>query len=267
MRDQASGSVEKISTVQRIPLLAGNWKMYKTAQESVSLAEDLLRSLAGHDAAEILICPAMVNLVKVSETVRGSKLRLGAQNLHWEAEGAFTGEVSGAMLKACGCEYVLIGHSERRQYFGETDESVNKKTKAALRSGLSPIVCVGETLQEREKGDPRIVVERQVQKGIAGLSKEDFAKAVIAYEPVWAIGTGKTATPAQAQEMHAFIRKTLSAMYGDDPARRTRILYGGSVKPDNIDALMAEPDIDGGLVGGASLKSADFSRIVQYRAK
>ena len=255
--------MEKNSTPERTPLLAGNWKMYKTVPEALALAAELKRSVSGVTGREVLVCPPSVTLVKVSEALAGSTIVLGAQNLHWENEGAFTGELSGPMLKAAGCKYVIIGHSERRQYFGESDETVNKKTNAALRAGLLPIVCVGETSQEREKGELYAVVERQIKKGVAGLSKEDFTKVVIAYEPVWAIGTGKTATPAQAQEMHKFIRKTISGLYGD-LARKTRILYGGSVKPDNIDSLMAEPDIDGGLVGGASLKAADFSRIVKY---
>ena len=257
-------SSEKKSTFQRTPLLAGNWKMYKTVQEAQALASDLKVLAAGVLDREILLCPPSVNLTKVSEAIRGTSIQLGAQNLHWEAEGAFTGELSGPMLKAAGCTYVIIGHSERRQYFGETDETVNKKVSAALKAGLLPIVCVGETLAEREKNVHLTVVERQIRQGVPALSKEDFLKIVVAYEPVWAIGTGKTATPGQAQEMHKFIRQTLSDIFGGDLAEKTRILYGGSVKPDNIDMLMAEPDIDGGLVGGASLKAADFSRIVKY---
>ena len=185
--------------------------------------------------------------------------------MHWEKEGAFTGETSADMLLAVGCTHVIIGHSERRQYFAETDESVNKKMKAAFQHGLTPIVCVGETLQEREDGSTLKVVERQVKVGAAGLTPEQSAKLVIAYEPVWAIGTGKTATPEQAQEVHAMIRKMLGGLYGEATAQKIRILYGGSVKPDNVDSLMAKPDIDGGLVGGASLKASDFARIVKYQ--
>ncbi len=259
--------VEKISTISRTPLLAGNWKMYKSVPEAVALAQDLKRSLAGVSGREILICPPSISLTKVYEAILGSNIHLGAQNLHWENEGAFTGELSGAMIKSAGCRYVIIGHSERRQYFGETDQTVNKKMFAAFKAGLIPIVCVGETLEERESGNHFKVVERQIRDGACNLIKEDFLKLVIAYEPVWAIGTGKTASPAQAQEMHAFIRKILSAVYNEPLAQKTRILYGGSVKPDNIDALMSEPDIDGGLVGGASLKAPDFTRIVTYQAK
>lgn len=264
---KSAPAVEKNSTLQRTPLLAGNWKMYKTVQEAQALALDLKASVSGVSGREILICPPSVNLTKVYEAIHGTNIQLGAQNLHWEAEGAFTGELSGAMLKAAGCKYVIIGHSERRQYFGETDETVNKKVSAALKADLLPIVCVGETLAEREKNVHLQVVERQTRQGIPNLSKENFLKVVMAYEPVWAIGTGRTATPAQAQEMHQFIRKILADAFGGELAQKTRILYGGSVKPDNIDTLMAEPDIDGGLVGGASLKAADFARIVKYEAR
>ncbi len=258
--------VEKKSTLQRTPLLAGNWKMYKTVSESEALAKELKQLVAGVSGREILICPPSINLTKVSEIIMGTNICLGAQNLHWANEGAFTGELSGPMIKAAGCKYVIIGHSERRQYFGETDKIVNDKMNAALKAGLFPIVCVGETLEEREANNHFKVVERQIRDGVSNLVKEDYLKLVIAYEPVWAIGTGKTASPAQAQEMHAFIRKILSQIYNEPLAQKTRILYGGSVKPDNIDSLMSQPDIDGGLVGGASLKAADFSRIVAYQA-
>ena len=249
----------------RTALLAGNWKMYKTLPETLSLISELKKSLEGIAGREILICPPFTSLAAAAEILKDTSIWLGGQNLHWEKEGAFTGEVSGAMLAAAGCRFVIVGHSERRQYFAETDETVNKKMKAAFRHGLVPIVCVGETLQEREKGSAFEVVERQVKDGVSGLSPEEYSKLVIAYEPVWAIGTGKTASPGQAQEIHAFIRKLLSQLYGEGPAGKTRILYGGSVKPDNVDALMAEADIDGGLVGGASLKAADFTRIVKYK--
>lgn len=254
-----------MASKNRIPLLAGNWKMYKTIAESVALVNDLKKSCAGVADREILVCPVALSIPAVHETVKGSSIKLGAQNLHWEVQGAFTGEMSAPMIKAAGCDYVIVGHSERRQYFGETDQSVNKKMKAAFKAGLVPIVCVGETLQERESNNAFKVVERQVNEGVSGLTAQESAQLVIAYEPVWAIGTGKTATPQQAQEMHAFIRKLLSAMYGGEKAQIIRILYGGSIKPDNIDSLMAQADIDGGLVGGASLKAEDFTRIVKFQ--
>lgn len=238
--------------------------MYKNLSEALALAQELKASLTRLDGREALICPPAVHIAKIHDVLRGSPILLGAQNLHWEAEGAFTGEISAGMIKSAGATHVIIGHSERRQYFGETDETVRKKTKAALKTGLIPIVCVGETLSEREAGSHFSVVERQVKEGLSEISEEEFSQGVIAYEPVWAIGTGKTATPAQTQEMHAFIRKQLSGIFSEAGAGKTRILYGGSVKPDNIDALMREPDIDGGLVGAASLKAPDFTRIVQY---
>lgn len=249
----------------RLPLIAGNWKMHKTVTQSVALVKELIANCKEVQDREILVCPPTPSLALIHELIKNSNLKLGAQNLHWEAEGAFTGEISGGMLKDAGCEYVIVGHSERRQYFGETDEWVNKKMKAAFKHGLIPIVCVGETLKERENAMAFQVVERQIKNGVSGLSSEESKKLVIAYEPVWAIGTGKTATPQQAQEMHAFIRKLLGEIYGKETAEKIRILYGGSIKPENIDSLMAEADIDGGLVGGASLKSEDFTRIVKYQ--
>lgn len=260
-----SSAATSSKTRSRTPLMAGNWKMYKTISESVALVQELKTACAGVSDREILVCTPATSFAAVRELVKGSNVKLGAQNLHWETQGAFTGELSGPMLKEAGCEYVVVGHSERRQYFGETDESVNKKMKAAFSHGLLPIVCVGETLQEREAGSTLSVVERQVKVGAAGLTPEQALKVVIAYEPVWAIGTGKTATPEQAQEVHAMIRKLLSGLYGEATAQKIRILYGGSVKPDNIDTLMAKPDIDGGLVGGASLKASDFARIVKFQ--
>jgi triosephosphate isomerase len=260
---EVTNTKEKSKTKKRVALIAGNWKMYKTISEAVALFHELKKSFAGIGDREILICPPAVAIGTLAPLVKGTNIRLGAQNLHWETQGAFTGEISGLMLKEAGCQYVIIGHSERRQYFGETDESVNKKMKAAFAHGLTPIVCVGETLQEREAGQTFKVIERQIRDGLAGIATHQAPKLVIAYEPVWAIGTGKTATPQQAQEVHAFIRKLLSEL-GKETAEKIRILYGGSVKPDNMDALMAEPDIDGGLVGGASLKAEDFSRIVKY---
>jgi len=248
----------------RLPLLAGNWKMYKTSSEAVALVEALKKSCTGISNREILVCPPATSLSTVKDVIHGSNIKLGAQNLHWETQGAFTGEVSGQMLKDVGCHYVVIGHSERRQFFAETDETVNKRMKAAFQHGLIPIVCVGETLQEREKGSAFQVVERQIKQGLAGLESGESVHLVVAYEPVWAIGTGKTATPQQAQEIHAFIRGLLS-VFGKGTADKTRILYGGSIKPDNVDSLMAQSDIDGGLVGGASLKADDFTRIIKYQ--
>ncbi|MBI3012056.1 MAG: triose-phosphate isomerase [Elusimicrobia bacterium] len=249
----------------RVPLLAGNWKMYKTVSESVSFARDLVNACRAVNGREVLVCPPFPSLTSVKEITKGTGIRLGAQDLHWEMQGAFTGEVSAPMLKDAGCDYVLIGHSERRQYFGETDDTVHKKMKAAFQHGLLPVVCVGESLAERESGSHLSVVDRQLRVGVSGLTAQESLRLVIAYEPVWAIGTGKTATPDQAQEMHASIRKILGDLYEKSAAEKIRVLYGGSIKPDNIDSLMAQPDIDGGLVGGASLKVADFERIVRYR--
>ena len=250
---------------KRTPLIAGNWKMYKTVQEAKSLVQSLLQSCSGLKDREILICPPFSALFAIGILLNGSQVKLGAQNLFWADQGAFTGEVSGKMLKEIGCSYVIVGHSERRQYFSETDETVNKKMKAAFLHGITPIVCVGETLQEREAGSEFKVVETQLKNGLVGISPEEAQKLVVAYEPVWAIGTGKTATPEQAQQMHAFIRKILGQVVGVSMAEKVRILYGGSVKPDNIDTLMSQADIDGGLVGGASLKAEDFARIVRYQ--
>jgi len=248
----------------RKPLLAGNWKMNTTLQESVKLASDL-KSLVGNVTdRDILVCPPFTAIAKVSEELRDSEIMVGGQNLFWEEKGAYTGEVSAQMLKSTGATCVLIGHSERRQYFGETNETVNKKLKTALSHGLIPIVCVGETLEERESNKMLSVIESQVKGGLKELSNEQMEKAVVAYEPVWAIGTGKTATPEQAQEVHAHIRALLTSMFGKETAQKVRILYGGSVTPDNIKILMDKEDIDGGLVGGASLKADSFAKIVKY---
>ena len=246
----------------RKPFIAGNWKMYKTAAEARVVARALKSKAADFSDREVAICPAFTSLFAVAEELRGSEIRLGGQNAHWETQGAFTGEISAAMLKEAGCAYVIIGHSERRQYFGESDATVNKRTKAVLAAGLTPIVCIGETLQEREANETFSVLERQLKKGLEGIPPT--AVLVIAYEPVWAIGTGKTATPAQAQEAHSFIRKEFGKLFGDSAAQAVRILYGGSVKPDNMSALMAQPDIDGGLVGGASLEADSFGKIIRY---
>jgi len=247
----------------RIPLMAGNWKMNKTVSEAVAMAKALKPLVGDVKDVEILICPVFTSLYAVNQEIKNSNIKLGAQNLFWEAKGAFTGEISPNMIKDAGCSYVIIGHSERRQYFGETDETVNKRTKAAFASALIPIVCVGETLQERENNVTFKVVEKQIRDGLAGLTNEQASTLVIAYEPVWAIGTGKTATPQQAQEVHAFIRKLYAEIY-KDAADKVRILYGGSVNPKNVSDLMKQPDIDGGLVGGASLEADSFCQLVKY---
>jgi triosephosphate isomerase len=241
--------------------------MYGTRSEAVALASALATSVARVPGREVLVAPPFTALEAVGAALAGTDIRLGAQNLHWEPKGAFTGEISVAMLREAGCTHVIIGHSERRQLFGETNETVNKRLVAALAAGLTPIVCVGETLQERDADATVQVVERQVVAGLAGLSAADLARTVVAYEPVWAIGTGKTATPAQAQDVHRTIREQLAKLADRPTADRVRILYGGSVKPDNIDSLMAEADIDGALVGGASLVAEQFTRIVRFEER
>lgn len=250
----------------RKPIIAGNWKMYKDLAEAIELANGIKRGVYRIDNVEIVICPPFVNLSEVSEMLVESNIGLGGQNCHWEKEGAYTGEISVMMLKSVGCRYVVIGHSERRKYFCETDETVNKKLKAALAGGLIPIVCVGETLEEREAEKTIDVVKTQVAGALKGFSAEELERLIIAYEPVWAIGTGKTATPAQAQEVHAMIRKLLAELYSREFSAARRILYGGSVKPDNIEELMKEEDIDGGLIGGASLKADGFTDMVKITA-
>lgn len=238
--------------------------MFTTVAEAKALVQDLKGRVKDVTTVDVVVCPPFISLLAVADVLKGSHIGLGAQNLYWEKNGAFTGEVSAPMLKSAGCAYVIIGHSERRTYFHETDETVNKKIFAALSEGLSPIVCVGETLEEREKGITFDVIKRQVKQGLANLTVEQMKTVVIAYEPVWAIGTGKTATPEQAQEVHAFIRKLLGEMFGAATAEATRIQYGGSVKPDNITTLMNQADIDGALVGGASLKADSFEKIVKF---
>jgi triosephosphate isomerase (TIM) len=245
----------------RRPVIAGNWKMYKTVAEAVALAAEIRAGATGD--AEVVIAPPFPSLAAVAGALRGSAIGLAAQNMHPAVEGAFTGEVSPVMLKDVGCSHVILGHSERRQFFGETDDGVAKKAEAALAHGLCPIVCVGESLAERESDRTMEVVERQIERALRGLSADQVARILVAYEPVWAIGTGKVATPEQAQEVHAFIRKRITVSHGEPGADAVRILYGGSVKPDNIGALMAEGDIDGALVGGASLTAA-FLKIVDY---
>jgi triosephosphate isomerase len=244
--------------------MAGNWKMNKTISETQTFIESLKHSVSDISDIEILICPPFTSLFALREQIQGTNIALGAQNLFWEAKGAWTGEISPAMIKDSGCQYVLIGHSERRQFFGETDESVNKKTKAAFEAGLIPIVCVGETLQEREGNITFKVIERQIKEGLSQLLPQNAKEIVIAYEPVWAIGTGKTASPQQAQEVHQFIRKVYESLYPGN-AENIRLLYGGSVKPDNISELMRQQDIDGGLVGGASLEADSFLKLIKYQ--
>ena len=246
-------------------MLAGNWKMYGTLGQAVDLVESLKRLVSDVADRDVLVGPPFTALPAVAERIRDTRFLLAAQNMHWEDSGAFTGEVSAPMLRAAGCTHVIIGHSERRQYFQETDESVAHKVRAAQRHDLTPIVCVGETLQQRESGQTLAVTERQVHVALGEIGSSEVARLVVAYEPVWAIGTGKVATPAQAQEVHAAIRTTVGGIAGADVAAGLRILYGGSVKPDNVDALMAQPDLDGALVGGASLKAEDFARIVHFR--
>jgi len=244
--------------------IAGNWKMFKTVQEAVALVCELKKHLAPANDREYIVAPPFTALFSVAQQVRGSALKLSAQDCFWEKEGAYTGEVAPPMLKDAGCSHVIIGHSERRQYFGETDETVNKKAKASLEAGLIPIMCIGETLEEREDEKTFSVVERQLKGGMKDLSILESEGFIIAYEPVWAIGTGKTATPEQAEEVHSFIRRMLEKMYERNLSSGIRILYGGSVKSENIDALMAKPDIDGALVGGASLKADAFLRICKF---
>jgi triosephosphate isomerase len=248
----------------RRPLIAGNWKMFKTCSEAVEAAEQLVKLVAMTSDIDVMIAPQFTALAPVSDVVRGSLVSLGAQNLFWETEGAYTGEISSVMLVSVGCEYVIIGHSERRQYFDETDETVNKKIKAAIKNDLVPVLCVGESEKERESKETFSVLDKQVKKGIEGFSSDDLEMLVIAYEPVWAIGTGKTATTDQAQEAHQFLRSVLEKSFGNMLAKSIRILYGGSVKSNNIAELMAMPDIDGALVGGASLDPETFSKIVHF---
>jgi triosephosphate isomerase len=250
---------------KRIPIIAGNWKMNKTTAEARDLATKLIPLVADSKDREIVLAPAFTALQSVSDIIKGTNISLSAQNLFWEDKGAFTGEISAEMLLDLGCKYVIIGHSERRQYFGETDETVNKKIRQALNKGLLPIVCVGELLSEREAAKAHDVIDRQITGALKGVAASEMSKVVIAYEPVWAIGTGKTATPDQANEIHAFIRQRIKSLYGVEVAEGLRIQYGGSVTPDNVSALMARPDIDGALVGGASLKPESFAALVNFK--
>lgn len=250
---------------KRRPILAGNWKMNMTATQARDLASKLIPLVSSVKDRDIVLGPPFTSLAAVAEVIKGTNIGLSAQNLHWEEKGAFTGEISADMLLDSGCKYVIIGHSERRQYFGETDETVNKKVKQALKKGLLPILCVGETLAEREAGKLNEIINRQVTGGLKDIPAGDMQKVVIAYEPVWAIGTGKTATPEQANEVHALIRQKAKALYSADIAEGLRIQYGGSVTPDNVSTLMAMPDIDGALVGGASLKPESFAALVNFK--
>ncbi len=247
----------------RKKMIAGNWKMNKTIGESAALAEELKTAVGGVEDVDVVICPSYPALDRVHSLIQSSKIRLGAQDMHWEEQGAFTGKVSWDMLKDAGCEFVIIGHSEQRTYFHETNETVNRKVKKALEKGLTPILCVGETLEEREGGKTEAVVEDHIRGGFAGLTSAEAARCVVAYEPVWAIGTGKNATPEQAQEVHASIRKLLASLYDASLADSLRILYGGSMKPDNAFGLLSKADIDGGLIGGAALTAASFRGIVE----
>lgn len=243
-------------------IIAGNWKMFRTNSEAIQLARQIKLATADIVKTQMVVCPPSTALSTVSEVIKDSAVGLGAQNMHWEKEGAFTGEISAGMIKSTGANYVIIGHSERRQYFGETNETVNKKVKAAIASGLKPITCVGESLSEREENITLRIIDKQTRAGLADLTKDEIRQVIIAYEPVWAIGTGKTATPEQAQEVHAQIRSIISELFGEETAANMRIQYGGSVKPENAAELLSQPDIDGALVGGACLKAESFSAII-----
>ena len=247
----------------RKKVIAGNWKMNKTATEAVTLATDIIEAVGRESSVDIVLCPPFTALAAVAHALEGQAVRLGAQNMHPEKNGAYTGEVSAEMLRTLYVTHVILGHSERRTYFGETDAFINKKVLAALAHELKPILCVGETLTEREAGSTLAVVQRHVEGGLAGVTKEQITTVIIAYEPVWAIGTGKVATTAQAQEVHAFIRDLLTKLYGAPLAQKVRILYGGSMKPANAAELLAEKDIDGGLIGGASLEARSFIDLVK----
>ena len=251
----------------RTPIIAGNWKLNKTSREAIVLVEELKREVADLEGVDIVVCPPFTALESVSEALIETNIALGAQNVYWADSGAFTGEISALMLKDFGVQYVIVGHSERRQYFGETNETVNKRLRAALAHGLTPIVCVGENLAEREADKTFAVIQTQIQGSLAGLTFDEMNKIVVAYEPVWAIGTGKTATPPMAQEAHAFVRGLLAKIFDPDTAQSVRIQYGGSVTPENIAAFISQPDIDGALVGGASLKAASFAAIVNAARK
>ena len=253
-----------MSEAQRTPVMAGNWKMFKTAEETQGFFRAFRPLVEGVEHCEIVIAPPFPALTAAVEEAAGSAVQIAAQNVHWASEGAYTGEVSGPMIRDAGCSHVLVGHSERRQYFGETDETVFWRTSAALEHGLTPIVCVGEKLEEREAGKTGEVLARQWEGGLGSLTPEQFSRIIIAYEPVWAIGTGRTATPETAAEAHGILRARAAERFGEDRSTALRILYGGSVKPDNVAGLMEKSDIDGALVGGASLEPASMAAIVDY---
>jgi triosephosphate isomerase len=251
-------------TVRR-PLIAGNWKMHKTGNEAVDFVNALKHMVADVTDVDIMVAPAFTALTQLSGALHGTNIGLGAQNLHWEPQGAYTGEISTAMLQSAGCRYVIIGHSERRQYFGETDQQINRKIDTASKAGLVPVFCIGETESQRDAGETFNILDKQIKNGLEGLFSENLKSLIVAYEPVWAIGTGKTATKEQAQEAHAFIRKWFAKHQDPELAQGLRILYGGSVKPSNVKELMAMEDIDGALVGGASLDPQSFSQLVNYK--
>jgi triosephosphate isomerase (TIM) len=248
----------------RVPFIAGNWKLNKTVADSLALVTEIKNAVASVRDVEVAVAPVFTALQAVGKHLQGTAIGLAAQDCYWEDSGAFTGQVSVPLLKDVGCTYVIVGHSERRQYFGETDAGVNRKARAVLKHGLKPIICIGETLQERDANQTLAVVGRQLHGALEGMTVDEVRRVVIAYEPVWAIGTGRNATPAQAQEVHAFIRKELRSRFAE-AADEVRIQYGGSVKPDNVSVLMAEPDIDGALVGGASLTADSFIKLVRYK--
>jgi triosephosphate isomerase len=248
----------------RKPIIAGNWKMYKTIPEAKSLVSGLIAKLNGYTQVEVVFCPTFTALSAVKELVKGTPFGLGAQNLYWKEQGAFTGEISPLMLKDIGCDYVIIGHSERREHFGETDATVNLKVKAALAAGIKPIICVGETLAQREAGETDTLVKRQTEQALVDVDPAVIPDIVIAYEPIWAIGTGKSSNGNDANQVIGLIRSTVAAKFGNDPAQKMRIQYGGSVKPENIKEFMDQPEIDGALVGGASLDVDSFMKIVKY---
>ncbi len=247
----------------RTPIIAGNWKMNKTAKETKELLAELV-PLVADATCEVVVCVPFTDIAMAKRMTKKTNIKVGAQNIHWAESGAFTGEISGAMLKELKVEYVVVGHSERRQYFGETDETVNKRVAAALAHRIRPIVCVGETLEERETGKTEEVLFRQITEGLKGFKSKDFDKIVIAYEPVWAIGTGKTATKEEADETIGYIRRTIAKKFSKNIAEKVRIQYGGSMNPKNASELMSMPEIDGGLIGGASLKAEDFAKVVKY---
>ena len=250
--------------MNRIPFIAGNWKMYKTGPEAVGAAKKLANLCSDLENVEVMIAPTFLSLPLVSGCVQGTRVKTGAQNLYFEKEGAFTGEVSADMIKAAGAEYVLIGHSERRQYFGETDEMVCKKLRAAVQAGLKPVLCIGETEVERDQEKTFLILDKQVSDGLKGFGLDELKDLVLAYEPVWAIGTGKTANTQQVDEVHQYLRTLLSRLFSTDFSGRTRVLYGGSVKPENVKELMNIRDVDGALVGGASLDPDKFIKIIKY---